>query len=50
VLYAAAAVVGGLVAPSIALAGFFALAVFYGVTSHGFTSLPAVPRRGSGSG
>jgi hypothetical protein len=35
-LYALAGLVGALVAPPFALAAFFALAVFYGFTSHGF--------------
>lgn len=49
-LYAAAGVIGGLVAPPLALVAFFALAVFYGVTSHGLSELPMVSRRGSAGG
>jgi TMEM175 potassium channel family protein len=48
VLYAGATVIGDLVAPPIALVGFFAVAVFYGVTSHGFADLPVL-RRGPAS-
>ena len=49
-LYAAAGVIGGLVAPPLALVAFFALAVFYGVTSHGLSELSVVSRRGSAGG
>jgi hypothetical protein len=43
-------VIGGLVAPPLALGAFFALAVFYGVTSHGLSELSVVSRRGSAGG
>jgi uncharacterized membrane protein len=49
-LYAVVGVIGGLVAPPLALVAFFALAVFYGFTSHGLSELPAVSRRGSPGG
>jgi hypothetical protein len=45
-LYAAAGVIGDLVAPPFALVAFLFLAVFYGFTSHGLDELPAVARRG----
>jgi hypothetical protein len=37
----------GLIAAPIVLVGFTAVAVFYGVTSHGLDDLPRVSRRGS---
>jgi uncharacterized membrane protein len=43
--YAAAGVLGYFVAPPIALVIFIALPIFYGLTSHGLESIPALPRR-----
>jgi hypothetical protein len=44
-LYAAAGVLGYMVAPSIALAVFLALPIFYGITSEGLYELPTMVRR-----
>jgi uncharacterized membrane protein len=44
-LYAAAGVLGYVVAPSIALVVFLALPIFYGVTSEGLYAMPTMVRR-----
>ncbi|MGH2769929.1 MAG: hypothetical protein ACRDJF_05330 [Actinomycetota bacterium] len=53
VLYAGAAMVGYVVAPSLSLAVFVALPIFYGITSVGVAELERQERRvrgGAGSG